>query len=99
MCALLYMYCCILFNGDWFRVDATLREHEMKEEFDRWSIDSDMFKDMKRLAEEERKEKILENISTCARERWFLLNLKAKFAGNVHLTIVTLSSLSESLWL
>ena len=28
------------------------------------------------------KEKIIEAIAKCARERWFLLNLKAKFTGN-----------------
>ena len=27
------------------------------------------------------KEKIIEAIAKCARERWFLLNLKAKFTG------------------
>ena len=28
------------------------------------------------------KEKIIEAIAKCAREIWFLLNLKAKFTGN-----------------
>ena len=55
----------------------------MKEGFRRWTADSDVYKDMKRIAKEKEKGKILAEIGVCARERWFLLNLKAKFAGNV----------------
>ncbi len=42
----------------------------------RWviDIDYDVFRDYERLTGD---------IETCARERWFLLNLKAKFAGTI----------------
>ena len=53
----------------------------MKEGFCRWEADSDVYRDMKRIAEEKEKESIIRNIGKYARERWFLLNLKAKFAG------------------
>lgn len=53
----------------------------MKHEFNRWRVESAIFKDMKRIADEEEKEKIIDAIADCARERWFLLNLKAKYAG------------------
>ena len=33
------------------------------------------------MEEEKEKLNILDSMDTCARERWFLLNLKAKFAG------------------
>lgn len=36
---------------------------------------------MKRIAEEEVKERILAEVTQAAREWWFLINLKAKFAG------------------
>ena len=48
----------------------------------RWSKHSDVYCDFKRIEEEKEKNRIIEKIATCARERWFLLNLKAKFAGN-----------------
>ena len=35
----------------------------------------------KRILDEEKKERLLDKIVGCARERWFLLQLKAKFAG------------------
>ena len=33
------------------------------------------------MEEEKEKLNILDSMDTCAREQWFLLNLKAKFAG------------------
>ena len=61
--------------------------YEAKHGIDRWTSDSEVFKDMKRIAEEMEKEKMHDAIASCARERWFLLNLKTKFAGRQYLLI------------
>ena len=39
-----------------------------------------IYRDFSRVATE-KKDEVLSDIATCARERWFLLKLKAKFAG------------------
>ena len=40
-----------------------------------------MFRDWEKMEEEKERSKIISNIEICARERWYLLKLKAKFAG------------------
>ena len=74
------------------RIDAKLCEYEGKQGIDRWTSDSEVFKDMKRIAEEVEKERIIDAIASCANEQWFLLNLKAKFAGSqcLHVGMVML---------
>ncbi len=47
----------------------------------RWTSDSDSFQDMLSFKKAKDEEKILQQIAVCARERWFVLNLKSKFAG------------------
>ena len=58
-----------------------LKQIENDKEFERWSATSDIYNDMKKFAHNKQKEKILKMIFTSSRERWFLLKLKAKFAG------------------
>ena len=58
-----------------------LHEYEAKQRIERWTANSQSFKDVKKIAEEVEKERFIDVISSTARERWFLLNLKAKFAG------------------
>lgn len=47
----------------------------------RWSKHSYVYVDLKEIEDEREKHRISDNIETCARESWFLLNLKAKFTG------------------
>ena len=54
---------------------------ETHEGFSRWLPSCHIYCDIKRMLTEKEKEKRKEEISKCARERWFLLSLKAKFAG------------------
>ena len=54
---------------------------ETDEGFSRWLPSCDIYCDIKRLLTEKEKEKKKGEISKCARERWFLLSIKAKFAG------------------
>ncbi len=77
------MYCLgyALTHRRLFRINTELLTIERKEGIQRWSKDSDVYLDLKRVEEEKEKQKVLESMATCARERWFLLNLKAKFAG------------------
>ena len=63
------------------RINDELQTIESKQGIRRWTKDSDVYKDLKRMEDEKEKNRIIESIGTCARERWFLLNLKAKFAG------------------
>ena len=66
--------------------DMQLKQIENDKEFELWSATSDIYNDMKRFAHNKQKEKILKMIFTSSRERWFLLKLKAKFAGiSLHL--------------
>ena len=67
-----------------YRIDADLKVVEDKHGFRRWSKHSDVYADFKRLEDEKEKCRVTDRIATCARERWFLLNLKAKFAGIIH---------------
>ena len=63
------------------RYDIQLKQIENDKDFVRWSTTSDIYSDMKRFAHDKQKAKVLKMISTSACERWFLLKLKAKFAG------------------
>ena len=63
------------------RLELELHQFEEKYEIERWAKDSQSFKDAKEMADVMEKEKLLEGISCTARQRWFLLNLKAKLAG------------------
>ena len=63
------------------RLDAQLQTVETSEGFSRWLPSCDMYCDIKRMLTEKEKEIKKGEISKCARERWFLLSLKAKFAG------------------
>ena len=63
------------------RLEAELKSVEEREGFSRWAEDSDTYRDFSRVATEKKKDEVLSDIATCARERWFLLKLKAKFAG------------------
>ena len=65
------------------RVDAELKMMEDKHGIQRWSKHSDVYVDLKKMEDEKEKRRVADSIATCARERWFLLNLKAKFAGTV----------------
>ena len=47
----------------------------------RWTPESDPFQDYLSLKRFKERERLLESMSVTARERWFLLKLKAKFAG------------------
>ena len=58
-----------------------LKQIENDKQFERWSATSDIYNDMERFAHNKQKEKILKMIFTSSHERWFLLKLKAKFAG------------------
>ena len=49
--------------------------------FPRWLPQCDIYCDIMRLLTEIEKKKKQGDISKCARERWFLLSLKSKFAG------------------
>ncbi len=62
-------------------MDVELRVWERKYALERWEENSIVFQDVKRIVEEEKRAGFFYCISTCARERWFLLNLKSKFAG------------------
>lgn len=75
------------------RIDAELRVLEDKEGIQRWSVDSDVYMDHQRMQEAREKAALVESIGTCARERWFLLNLKAKFAGTVECVFATACSI------
>ncbi len=72
-----------------FRVEVKLQEYESKHGIQRWSADSDIFKDMKRVMEEVEKDEVVEAMERCARERWFLLHLKAKFAGKFRIILIS----------
>ena len=63
------------------RINSELLTIENKHGIRRCSKDSDVYLDLKRMEGEKEKNKVLESMVTSARERWFLLNLKAKFAG------------------
>ena len=62
-------------------MDVELCVWERKYEFERWEENSIVFRDVKRIMEEEKRANLLDSIASCARERWFLLNIKSKFAG------------------
>lgn len=63
------------------RIDTELQAVEEKQGIQRWTEDSDVYLGLKRMEEEKEKNRIADSIATCAGERWFLLNLKARFAG------------------
>ena len=54
-----------------YRIDADLKVVEDEHGFGRWSRQSDVYADFKRLEDETEKCRITERIETCARERWF----------------------------
>ena len=66
-----------------FRLDAQLKKIEKDKGFVRWSVTSDIYKDMQQFSNKKQKENISKLMAACARERWFLLKLKAKFAGMI----------------
>lgn len=66
------------------RIDAELQVYEEKYAFQRWELDSEIFQDIERISEKDKEKKLLDSIATCAHERWFLLQLKSKFAGTCH---------------
>ena len=70
-----------VYNTCVHRYDIQIKQIENDKDFVRWSTTSDIYSDMKRFAHDKQKAKVLKMISTSARERWFLLKLKAKFAG------------------
>ena len=59
------------------RLDAEISTYERKYGFQKTQI----FLDVKRILDEEKQERLLDKIVGCAHERWFLLQLKAEFAG------------------
>lgn len=77
-----YIHTIICYDFEFlFRLDAQLQKVETDEGFSRWLPSCDIYCDIKRLLTEKEKESKKAEISKCARERWFLLSLKAKFAG------------------
>ena len=71
----------VLFEFPICRLDVQLKKVETDQGFTRWLSSSNAYCDVKRLLNEKEKERRKEEISKCARERWFLVSLKAKFAG------------------
>ena len=64
------------------RIDLQLKEIECTKGIPvRPTRDSDLYKDMQYSVALKQTKKIKKKIAVVARERWFLLNLKAKFAG------------------
>ena len=49
----------------------------------RWSKISTRYREVKALVASEKRTRLLLKIEQAARERWFLLTLKAKYAGSV----------------
>lgn len=65
------------------RVEAKLREFESKHSITtRWFPGSVQYHSVKSAMDTKRKHILLSKIKDFARERWFLLALKAKYAGN-----------------
>ena len=60
----------------------------------RWLLNSSEYLTVKRLAESRNRTNWLLKLESLARERWFLLSLKAKYAGmyvlNIHFGIIVL---------
>jgi len=53
----------------------------------RWSIASTQYCEVKALLSSEKRARLLLKLEHTARERWFLLTLKGKYAGTVHIII------------
>lgn len=51
----------------------------------RWNKASTHYREVKALVTSEKRTRVLLKIEQAARERWFLLTLKAKYAGNVQI--------------
>ena len=56
----------------------------------RWSLDSPQYLAVKRVVESRSRTNCLLKLESLARERWFLLSLKAKYAGIVLSTYLTI---------
>ncbi len=74
----------LLHVSSMYRLDAGLKAAEHKHQIERWACDSDVFQDYEKVEQTKQRRKVASDIETCARERWFLLNMKAKFAGTVY---------------
>lgn len=71
-----------------YRLDADLKRIEQCHQMERWTNESDIFQDYDKMEQKKEQERVARDIKTCARERWFLLKIKAKFVGMCMFTYV-----------
>ena len=73
----------IIFDLSMFicRIDADVKTIEQYHQIERWASDSNVFQDYERVEQAKQRGKVASDIETCAREGWFFLNMKTKFAG------------------
>lgn len=65
----------------YFRLDAHLKTIESAEQFMRPNFNSPAYEDLLRYRNLHKSKQLKAKMSVIARERWYLLKLKAKFAG------------------
>ena len=64
------------------RIDKKIRALETEHNIpQRWTCDSIEYQRMKNDLAVKKKNTVLANLSLCARDRWFMLSVKGKFAG------------------
>ena len=64
-----------------YRCEQKLRQIEAQHHIQRWDENSPEYVQQKVIKASEKKQNLLAKMSVCLRERWFLLSIKAKFAG------------------
>lgn len=80
---------CFTYNICIYRLEEKLHQLEVQHHIaKRWDEMSPEYKQQKIIRANEKKQMLLTKMSVCLRERWFLLSVKAKFAGKKHLYVI-----------
>lgn len=89
---MMYMYvlCNIYVSSNIFRVERKLGDIERKEKvLQRWTSDSFEYQTTDKMLMLQMKQDTFTKLEHCARERWFMLMVKAKFAGMLNSILVS----------
>ncbi len=66
-----------------YRLERKMKEIESVHGIQiRWTEDSSEYQSFEHARITRKKQQLLDKLGVCARERWYMLNVKAKFAGN-----------------
>ena len=64
-----------------FRLETKLIKIENEHGIQRWKSDSPGYKSAEQILQRRKQNVLKQKVEVCARERWFLLAVKAKYAG------------------